>query len=104
MTITLTRGDWGFDLNFQALKNDGKTPLPITGSTVRFKMLREGQTQNTINALCTITDGQNGRCKYTVGQLDLDAVGTYTAELEFTFPNKILTATLEMIEVVTDLP
>jgi hypothetical protein len=104
MTVSMVRGDWGFDIKFQIFQSNGKTPADITGATVKFKMMREGQSENKIDGACTITDGPNGRCKYTVMESDLDTVGIYTTELEVTFADKVLTVRLETIEVVGDLP
>jgi hypothetical protein len=103
--VVLTRGDMGFDLNFEIDQADGKTPVDISTATVKFKMMRQGSKTNKIDANCTITDGPNGKCKYTVQSTDLDTVGEYAAELEVTFnANKVLTAGLEPIQVAADLP
>jgi hypothetical protein len=102
---TLTRGDKGFDLQFQVLQSDGKTPVDISTATVMFKMALPNATENKIDGNCAITDGPNGKCKYTVRSGDLDTAGSYEAELEVTFAaDKILTATLEMIRIELDLP
>jgi len=100
----MVRGDWGFDIKIQIFQSNGKTPANINGASVKFKMMREGQSENKINGACTITDGPNGRCKYRVVESDFDTVGIYTTEAELTFANKVLTARLEPIEVVEDLP
>jgi hypothetical protein len=95
----------GFDLNFQVVKVDGKTPVDISNATVTFKMVPEGGSASKINAPCVITDGPNGRCKYTVRADDLDIVGAFEAELRVAFtPSKILTAELETIHVERELP
>ena len=105
MTVTLTRGDKGFDINLQILQSDGKTPVDISTATVKFKMMAEGGSTNKIDEECTITDGPNAKCKYTVVNGDLDTVAAYEAELEVTFTaDKILTASLDTIQVEEDLP
>jgi hypothetical protein len=107
MTTTLTRGDKGFDLNFQVLQNDGKIPVDISTATVRFKMALPGASENKIDAVCTVTEagGPNGECKYTVQSGDLDTADSYVGELEVTFSeDKVLTAKLGTIKVEEDLP
>jgi len=105
MTATLTRGDKGFDLNFQVLQNDGKTPVDISTASVKFKMALPGAGENKIDATCTVTDGPNGKCKYTVQLGDLDMADSYVGELEVTFTaDKALTAKLGTIKVEEDLP
>jgi hypothetical protein len=105
-TTTLTRGDKGFDLTFQVLQSDGKTPVDISTATVAFKMMPEGGSENKIDEECILVDGgTTGKCKYTVLEGDLDTKGAYDAELEVTFTaDKILTAKLGTIEVEEDLP
>ena len=106
MTVTLTRGDKGFDLNFQVLQSNGKTPIDISTATVKFKMMPKGASENKVDAECTLVDGgSTGKCKYTVLAADLDTVGSYEAELEVSFTaDKLLTAGLGMFEIEEDLP
>jgi hypothetical protein len=95
----------GFDLNFQIVQSDGATPVDISTATVKFKMALKGGSTNKIDATCTVTDGPNGKCKYTVQAGDLDTAGTYQAELEVTFSSqKRLTASLDPFQVQADLP
>jgi hypothetical protein len=95
----------GFDLNFQVLQSDGTTPVDISTATVKFKMMQGGGSSSKIDVTCTITDGPNGKCKYTIQLGDLDTVGLYQAELQVTFSStKRLTAGLDTIQVQADLP
>ncbi len=100
----LIKGDKLFDLEFTVKDADGNA-VDLTNATVKFKMRKYGATTLKVNGTCTITDATNGKCKYTVQDGDLDTVGTYQAELEITYSDgKIITATLEDIKVISDLP
>jgi len=99
----LVRNDKGFDLTFTVLDADN-VAVNLTGSTIKFKMALIASATLKVNGDCTITDPTNGKCKYTVGETDLNTVGTYHAELEITSSGKIITAPMDDIEVVADLP
>jgi len=104
MVIYLTRGDYGFNLNFEVLQADGKTPVDLTNASVKFKMKHQATSKIIIDASCEIMDGANGRCRYTVRDGDLSMTGSHRAELELTFGSeKVLTANLERIEVQSDI-
>lgn len=104
MSKDYVRGDRGFDLTFQIFNADG-TVADITGSTIKFKVRGLTATILKIDAACTITDGPNGKCKYTVLAADFDTEGDFLAELEVTYSaSKIVTAQLEPIQILPDLP
>jgi hypothetical protein len=65
---------------------------------------RTGASALKSNGSCLVTDGSRGICKYTVQEHDFDTVGTYRAELTVSSKDSVQTATLEIIEVVSDLP
>lgn len=101
---TYFRNDKGFDLTFQVFNPDG-TVADITGTTQKFKMRLVNASTLKVDGSCTITDGPNGKCKYTIGATDLDTIGDYVAELEVTYSaSKIITAALPAIRVLPDLP
>jgi hypothetical protein len=99
----LTRGDYGFDLTFK-VQQANKQPANITGKTMTFKMMNDRTGAVKVNGTCVVTDGLGGVCKYAVQDGDLDTVGTYHAELTVSSAGSVQTATLESIEVVSDLP
>jgi len=88
----LTQNDKGFDIPFQIVDRNN-VPVNISGVTVKFIMKKIGVATPKINVQCTITEGTQGKCKYTVLEGDLDTPGRYDAELEVTFASdKVLTA------------
>lgn len=81
-----------------------KQPADISGKTVTFKMMNDRTGILKVEGACILTDGPRGICKYTVQEHDLDTVGSYRAELTVSSEGSVQTATLEIIEVISDLP
>ena len=104
-TPTYVRNDKGFAITFQ-VKDSSGTVVNITGATVKFKMRLSSATILKVDGTCTITDGPNGKCSYTVAATDFDTTGYYVAELEVTFSGgtQIQTAPLEDVRIIPDLP
>ncbi len=101
----IRKGDYGQDLNFTVTESDGSTAVNLTSSTVLFKMARHRATENKIEKACTLVVAASGTCKYTLLIGDTDTAGTYKAELEITWAGpKVLTAKIETIKIVADLP
>lgn len=102
---TYSRGDQGIPLDLTVYNPDG-TIADITGATVKFKMRSTIGTTLKVDAVCTIDDGPNGKCSYTLIAADLDTAGSFIAELEVTFSggNPIQTAPLEPFRIIPDLP
>ncbi len=98
---TVIRNDYGFDYPFALVQPDS-TPLDLTGATVRFKDRPIAGGTLKINAIYTVTDAANGKCKYTFVAADTDTAGTFQAELEATYAAKILTGKLELLVIVPD--
>lgn len=82
--VTLTKGDKGFDLTFN-VKDDDDAAVNLSGSTIKFKMEKPGDSTSQIDGSCVITDASGGVCTYTIGATDLSTVGTYNGELEISF-------------------
>ena len=101
--VTLVRGDKGFDLEFTVQEADASA-FDLTGATVKFKMAVSQSGSLKIDGPCTITDPLQGKCKYTIGDTDLDTAGQYVAELEITIGAKIVTITDILVKVIKDLP
>jgi len=102
----IKKGDYGQTLTFTVVESDGTTAVDLTSSTTLFKMARHRATTNKVSSACTLSDPTNGVCTYTVVSGDTDIAGTYKAELQITYsaPAKVLTAQLESIRIIADLP
>ncbi len=102
--IELFRDDKLFNLSF-TVKDVNNAAVNLTNSTIKFKMAAVGESTTKISAGCSIPDAANGQYTYTVQAGDLDTLGTYHAELEITYSGgKIITAGMDEIKVVKDLP
>ncbi len=102
----IKKGDYGQDLEFTVYESDGTTVVDLTDSTILFKMARHKATANKIESACDLVVAASGTCKYTVQLGDTDTAGVYRAELQITWsaPAKVLTATVETIKIIADLP
>lgn len=110
MTITeLIRNDKLFDLDFTITDSDGSA-VDLTGSLITFKMALQGATTSKVSSSSvTIIGATSGTCTYTVQAGDLDTVGLYNAELQIRYSTtttdaKTITASLDNIKVIEDLP
>ena len=103
MVQTITKGDYGYDLNFTVVDSDG-TAVNLTSSTITFKMALPDSTTAFLSEEATIVGAEAGTCKYTVADGDMDTAGTYNAELQIAWSGKVQTATMADIEIVEDLP
>lgn len=103
--VIIRKGDYGHNLNFTVTESDGTTAVDLTDATIVFKMARHRATTNKIESDCTITVAADGTCYYTLVLGDTDTAGVYRAELQLTWATpKVLTAKLETIKIVADLP
>jgi hypothetical protein len=59
----------------------------VTGSSVRFHMLKIGASALKINAPASVIDGEAGHVRYNLQVGDTDTPGTYKAEYQVTFPD-----------------
>jgi len=110
LTVTeLIRNDKLFDLDFTVTDSDG-VAVDLTGSLIRFKMALQGASTSKVSSTSvSITTATSGTCSYTVQSGDLDTSGLYNAELQIVYSTtttaaKTITATLDNIRVVDDLP
>lgn len=75
------------NLTFTVTRTDGSI-VDLTDCTVKFRI--QDPTTNTrtndTNNVCTITDAVHGVCEYAWVGTDLPDAGTYTANLQITYP------------------
>jgi len=102
--ITLVRNDYNYDLTFNVKEYD-ETPLDLSGATPLFQVALATGSIMAFSGTCSVTDSDNGVCTYTVQATDFDTSGEYNAELQITFAGgKVITATMDNIIIVDDLP
>jgi hypothetical protein len=73
-----------------ATLQDEQGIIPLTGTTVRFKMAAApdaGITFTPISRACTITNATGGTVQFSWQAGDTATAGVYRAEFEVTFPN-----------------
>ncbi len=83
MSKTLARGDRL--PTYRTTLRDGSAPVDLTGTTVRFRMWREGAATNKVDAPMTLVDAAGGVVDYAWAAGDTDTVGVYRTEVEVTF-------------------
>lgn len=101
-TIKIVQNDTRPPLEFD-ITQDGKS-VNLTGATVKFYMKNADTGAVKINgAACTVTDAVKGKCRYSWQASDTNTVGTYSGEVEVTFPDSsIHTGYKQMTIVVRD--
>lgn len=80
--LIIPRGDYGYNLVFTVLRNDGN-PYVLTLYAIVLKVWPWGMPSNPIlEGECEIGEVSN-TCYYPVQEGDFDSVGDYLLELEF---------------------
>ena len=83
-TITIPKGDFGFNLAFTVTESDG-TAQNIGSYTVTLKVWARRVPGNLLlDEACTEDVAASGTTHYTVQDGDFDTVGRFRAELELT--------------------
>jgi len=81
-TITIPKGDYGFNLDFTCTDKDGNA-FDLTSYTIKFKVWEEHKpTRLLVDGTCTIDVAADGTCHYTVVSGDFDTVGSFKYEVE----------------------
>lgn len=102
MSLVFVQGDTAPDITATLhLEADPQTPIPLTGSTVRFQMRKSDDRRFTVNAAATITSALDGQVSYSWGPNDLATPGEYIVQWEVTYPGGRIqtTATTETLTV-----
>jgi len=77
-------------LSLTAIDADGNT-IDITGSTLTFRMKKEGTATHKVSGSCVIVSGSAGTCTYTPSSGDFDTEGIYKGEVEVVSGSTITT-------------
>jgi len=85
MTFTIKRNDTSPAIVGTAAKKEDNSVIPLTGATVRFHMGRIGETRLVDAPGTLLTDGSDGKMKYTWQTGDTVQAGNFSAEFEVTF-------------------
>jgi len=102
--VQLVRGDALYNLTLTMTDSDGSA-VDVSGATVKFRASKYGNTTTDVDGTCTTTQATSGICVYTITTRDFTTVGLYMAELEATYgTGKIITAKLDDIEIIGDVP
>lgn len=102
MSIKIVQNDTKPYLEFD-ITQEG-VPVDLTGCTVKFYMKdADTGTVKISGSTCSITDAENGKCRYVWNSGDTSTVGTYLGEVEVTFPDgKIQTGYKQMTIIIRD--
>ena len=85
MTFKIKRNDTGPAIIATAVRKVDNSIVDLTGATVRFHMGRIGETRIVDAAATLVTDGSDGKMKYSWVAADTDLAGVFSAEFEVTF-------------------
>lgn len=80
--LTVSKGDYGFYLNFTILDSDGSA-FDLTDYTITLKVW-DATPSLIVSGACDIVVAGSGTCKYLIQDGDFDTVGHYGMELELT--------------------
>jgi len=78
--VTYLQNSYGFDIEGQAVDDNGNILDLTEFTTLKFRMRKSGEATK-VDAAATKVDAVNGKWKYTVASGDFDTVGTYEAQL-----------------------
>lgn len=90
-TIQMVQGDTSPSYTYPLLQSDGKTPVDLTGATVRFR-IKDPDTllevnSNANNTMVITGAATLGIVVYNWNATDLPAAKNYQADVEITFPS-----------------
>ena len=85
MTFKIKRNDTSPAIVGTAVRKIDNSIVNLSGATVRFHMGRIGDTRIVDAAATLLTDGTDGKMKYSWQAADTLSVGNYKAEFEVTF-------------------
>lgn len=89
--MQVRESDYGYDINFTVLEDDGETIRNISGTTIKFQVCDIITRLNIIDGNCSIINAANGTCKYTVGANDFNKAGNFEGGLKITSSGGIIT-------------
>jgi len=99
--LTISKDDYGFDINFTVVESDGTTARSLSGKTVTFKAWdKRAPFTSVASGACTVDVAASGTCHYTVQDGDFDTVGNFTYELELTSSGVVESSKQYDLEVV----
>jgi len=103
--ITVIQNDYGYNLQFR-LKDASGNAVDLTGAdTVKLLIYERNSSTAKIVGTCTVLDASSGTFQYTVQEGDFsEAPKTYLAEVEVTWPTKVISATGVTIRVRPEAP
>lgn len=91
--IEVVQGDHGYELNLQLTKKVEGTVFILIGATMVEIVVYEREATNyKIKETCTVTDGLEGKIKYTVQDGDFDEAKLYKVDVVATFSGRVETA------------
>ena len=91
-TKKIYKDDYGFNLNFTLVDENGNAIDLTSATVVTFKLMRKNGTTAKVSGTCTINNPQTlGTCYYTVVATDLDEVGEFRYQIQITTASSIIT-------------
>lgn len=78
---------------FKLFEDGTQIPRDITGATVRFRASQAPSGPLAWDKLCTITDGEAGRCEVRLTAADTALAGKYDADVQVTFLDGVVLTT-----------
>ncbi|MFC1709488.1 hypothetical protein ACFL2J_05510 [Candidatus Omnitrophota bacterium] len=84
--MEIRQGDYGYDIIFTVKNPDGTVVDLSTATEIKIFVATVDTYRNILNGDCVVTDGVNGKCKYSVVTGDFEDIGNYYGALRITFP------------------
>jgi hypothetical protein len=89
--MELRQSDYGYDINFTIYENDGTTPVDLTSTDVKFKVVNPDTRIVIVNGDCDIVSASSGTCTYTVADGDFSKYGNFVGGLVLTTSSSVIT-------------
>jgi len=102
--VRVTKNDYGIDLTYTVRDENGQALDISTASDVILHVGRYGESTNLIDGtMAFVTDGSDGKVKYTIASGSFDTEGYYDSEIEIQYSSGRRTTRTFTLHVLEEL-